>query len=272
MKNSAMLLALLGFGCAAARPVAAPRLEALPIHGADGAVMGAQPMAARPQSLALNHFEGDHTRRIDEKDLKKVLDAPVYIEADARVGVVSVVGKYELDAGLPLVGVPDVIPRQLDDAQIFDCVTQISTDWPIDRGLRGLRELAARYRSEYLLLYRHRFVDDWHTNSWGAMYMTILGSFFAPSRTLKSSGVVEATLFDVRSGTILFTVFERVYGESNENIWQNARKQAQLKRGLLHKASSTLAERVVDQVRVLETARSRYQQAPIARTSTGASS
>ncbi len=34
-----------------------------------------------------------------------------------------------------------------------------------------LRELAARYRSEYLLLYRHRFVDRSYTNAWGWLYL-----------------------------------------------------------------------------------------------------
>lgn len=254
-----LVLSISGAACASA-PMAAPplQLEALPLAAIDG-------LQAPSAALPTNHFVGDLTRRIDEKNLKKVLDAPVYIEAHARVGIIGVVGKYEVDGGLPLVGVPDVIGRQLDDASVFDVVTEVSSDWPIDRGLSGLRELAARYRSEYLLLYRHRFVSDWHTNAWGAAYMTLLGSLFVPSRTLKASGVVEATLFDVRSGTILFTVFERVYGESEENVWQNDRKLARLERSLLNSASTTIAERVVDKVRELDSARLRYEQAPTER-------
>ena len=36
--------------------------------------------------------------------------------------------------------------------RIFEVATEMSTDWPADGGISGLRELAARYRAEYLLL------------------------------------------------------------------------------------------------------------------------
>ena len=73
---------------------------------------------------------------------------------------------------------------------------------------------------------------------------------------------LEATLFDVRTGTILFTVYERVEGKSGENVWQNDRKRRQLKEGLLAKAAEKLAEEVVSKSRRLASARPAKQDAP----------
>lgn len=215
------------------------KLEPLPIAHAEVA-------PAKP--LVENHFAGDQTRRITEAHLREVLAAPVFIEKSARVGVVPVTGPYAPDDDLPLVGVPGVLSDKLDDTKAFDVVTEVSTDWPTDRGLPGLRELAARYRAEYLLLYRHRFVDDRHTNGWGFAYATLIGALFVPSRTLEAAGVLEATLFDVKSGTIMFTVFERVRGERTSNVWQTDRKIGDLKQQLLAQAAARLGDKVTDKV------------------------
>lgn len=51
-------------------------------------------------------------------------------------------------------------------------VSEVTTDWPTDGSIAGLRKLAARYRGEYLLLYRHRFVDRSWTNGWALSWLT----------------------------------------------------------------------------------------------------
>jgi len=232
-------------GCAAgSSPLKAPMLTPLALEA-----------APQPVVLQENHFQGDRSGRISEEDLRRVLAAPVFLEAGARIGVVQVTNRYDPDEDVPLQAVPAALSDGMEQAGLFEVSTEISTDWPSDRGISGLRELAARYRAEYLLLYRHRFVDrDW-TNAWAWLYPTVVGAFFVPSQTIEVAGVMEATLFDVKTGTILYTVFERVHGRTNENVWQNDRKRRELKEELLVAAAGSLTDAVVGKARLLAAAR-----------------
>jgi hypothetical protein len=143
----------------------------------------------------------------------------------------------------------------MEKTGFFEVTTEVSTDWPADGSVAGLRELAARYRSKYLLLYRHRFVDDSRLNGWAWLYPTVIGYFAAPGRTVEVAGVMEATFFDVRTGTILFTVYERVHHEEDLNIWNNDHKRQEIKTQLLHEASDKLAKSVTGKIRRLVAAR-----------------
>ncbi|HUU00185.1 MAG TPA: hypothetical protein VM425_01950 [Myxococcota bacterium] len=222
--------------------------------------------AAAPKVLKNDHFKRDRSGSISEQDLKAVLASPVFLEADARLGVVPVATCYQPDPDLPLAMVPQKLSAAMEDSGLFTVTTEVSTDWPADSGISGLRELAARYRSEYLLLYRHRFVDRSYTNSWGWFYLTVLGIFVAPSQTLETDGVLEATLFDVKTGTLLFTVFERVHNEADENLFHNDRKRRLMKENLLAEAAAKLAKQVVHKSNLLAAARppekQRLSQAP----------
>ena len=211
------------------------------------------PLAAAPRPAALDksHFRGDASGSISEVDLQRVLAAPVFLETGARIGVLPVAAGYGLDAQLPLVEVPQRLSEALEGTGEFDVASEVSADWPTTRSIAGLRELAARYRCEYLMLYRHRFNDASRVNSWGITYLTVLGAFVAPVNTLESAGVLEATMFDAKSGTILFTVFERIRGERTANLWNNDRKHDDMKRGLLQKAATALAGQMVAKVRRL---------------------
>ncbi len=220
-----------------------------------------------PGVLKKDHFKRDRSGSISERDLRQVLASPVFLEADARLGVVPVATCYKPDPDLPLAMVPKKLSAAMEDSGLFAVTTEVSTDWPADSGISGLRELAARYRSEYLLLYRHRFIDRSYTNSWGWFYLTVLGIFIAPSQTMETDGVLEATLFDVKTGTLLFTVFERVHNEADENLFHNDRKRRLMKEKLLADASAKLAEQVVHKSRILAAVRpaeekQRLSQAP----------
>jgi uncharacterized protein (UPF0210 family) len=81
-----------------------------------------------------------------------------------------------------------------------------------------------------------------------------VGAIVAPSRTIETAGVLEATLFDVRTGTILFTVYERVRAGSDETPWDLDRKLAALRLRLVEQAAGKLAEQVVSKVRRLAAA------------------
>jgi hypothetical protein len=259
-------LAIPALGCAASH-----RPATVPMAPLD---LGAAVAAPAPAPLVRDHFKRDGSGSISEEALRHVLSAPVYLVEHARVGVIQVATGYEPDADLPLTTVPSELSKALEDAGLFEIATEVSTDWPADRGISGLRELAARYRSEYLLLYRHRFVDATRTNSWGWAYPLLVAIPFAPAQTLETTGVLEATLFDVRTGTILFTSFERTSGESDETPFGHDRKRKALKTELLKKAASRLADQVVAKARRLAASRPPRPAAPIpsgAATATGSS-
>lgn len=208
-----------------------------------------------PAPLQKDHFKGDESHVVSEQALARILDAPVFLERGARVGVLPVANGYKVDRDLPLAGVPDEVSSAMQRSALFEVTTEISTDWPADSGVPGLRELAARYRCEYLLLYRHRFVDRSWVNGYGALIPTVIGPLFAPIHTLETAGILEATLFDVRTGTLLFTVYERVSERVDENVWQNDRKRRELKERLVGEAATKLADRVLGKTRRLAAAR-----------------
>jgi hypothetical protein len=218
-----------------------------------------QSAASSNKQLDDNHFRTDRTTNLSEEELKRILSAPVFLEERARLGVIPVATCYAPDNDLPLAVVPQALSTSLEKTGLFQVSTEVSTDWPAQSGVAGLRELAARYRSEYLLLYRHRFVERSFTNDWAWLYATFVGIFFVPSQTLETAGVLEATLFEVKSGTLLFTVYERVEDRQTANIWRNKRKIRMLKENLLSEASEKLANRVVNKVQLLASARADYQ-------------
>lgn len=213
------------------------------------------PEAVQQAPLQDNHFRSDRSGNLTEDQLKAILDAPIFLEEETRLGIVPVATAYEVDRDLPIASVPHTLSDALEKTGYFEITTEVSTDWPKDRSVAGLRELAARYRAKYLLLYRHRFTErDW-TNGWGWAYLTGVGALFVPANTVETAGVLEATLFDVRTGTILFTVYERVHDLNDMNVWNNDEKRRGIKARLLDKAADKLADEVNHKVRRLVAAR-----------------
>jgi len=244
----ALLALLTATGCATARaPMAA---ELAPMAFTTEAVSDGP-----PPILTENHFTRDRAGSISEDALRQVLASPVFLEDKARVGIVPVQGAYALDMDVPLPGVPAALADALDASGEFELASEVSTDFPVDGGISGLRELAARYRCDYLLIYRHRFVDASYMNpvAWG--YLSVVGALFLPGHTIESAGVLEATLFDVKTGTLLFTVNERVHGQERVNVWHNGLKTQWLKKQMLETATQKLADQVVGKIRRLVVAR-----------------
>lgn len=244
----ALLALLTGTGCATAHKPLAPELPPMAL-----ASDAAPP--APPPILTENRFSRDTAGSITEEALREVLAAPAFLEEKARVGVVPVQGSYALDLDVPLPAVTAALADALDSSGEFELASEVSTDFPVDRGISGLRELAARYRCDYLLIYRHRFVDDSYMNpaAWG--YLTVVGALFLPGNTLESAGVLEATLFDVKTGTLLFTVNERVHAQEQVNVWHNELKTQWMKKQMLESATQKLADQVVGKIRRLVAAR-----------------
>lgn len=244
MRRSLLLLTLVPLlACSAVHP----RAELAPLALTED--------AAPPAPLHEDHFTRDTSGGITSEHLKEVLAAPVYLEANARLGVVPVAASYEPGAELPLPTVPAELTSALEGSGLFQMATEVTTDWPTDRGVGGLRELAARYRAEYLLLYRQRFVDDSFANAWAVLDPTLIGALVTPNQTLETDGVLEATLFDVQSGTLLFTVYARVHDAQSATIWHDGHKVTEMQRALQTKAAKALADQVLDKVRRLAAAR-----------------
>ncbi len=240
------LVSLLALAACAHAPLSAPELAPLSFEGAT---------APAPKVLEDNHFVRDHTGGVGEAELKEILAAPVFLESDARLGVVPVASSYALDGEVPLQAAPGTLADALEAAGVFQLTSEISTDWPVDRGLPGLRELGARYRSEYLLLFRARFAEQSYPNGWAWLYPTVLGALLAPGNTVEEAGVLEATLYDVKTGTLLFTVHERVRGEEKASPPTASRHADELQRKLVTDAVPRLAEQVVAKCRRLALAR-----------------
>jgi len=237
--------ALLTTACAASRPLQAD-LVPMQLEG-----------PAPAPVLTENHFKRDVMGDIDEAQLRAILASPVFLEPQARIGILPVASGYGADPDVPLDRVPGDLEKALADSGQFEVVSEVTTDWPHAGTLGGLRELAARYRAEYLLLYRTRFVSRSYANGWALGWLTLVGGLILPHRTIEVAGVVEATLLDVKTGTLLFTAFERTHKVSDENVWQNDRKRAAMKRELLAQAQKSLTAKVLDQVTRLVAARPR---------------
>ncbi len=233
----------LATACGSARQMPAATMEPLAIQAAERA------------PLRENHFKQDKTGNLTEQQLRDILASPVYLEEDTRLGIVPVATAYEASTDVPVSQIPAQLSGALERTGFFDVTTEVSTDWPADGSIAGLRELAARYRAKYLLLYRHRFVERDRVNAWGWTYPTIIGALVTPGTTYEVAGVMEATLFDPRTGTILFTAFERVEGRRTMNVWNPEVKRDQLKEELLLDASERLSQTVTDKVRRLVAAR-----------------
>ncbi|MEW5741875.1 MAG: hypothetical protein AB1938_23375 [Myxococcota bacterium] len=220
-------------GCAAARHAEMPSMAPLVLEAAPAAPI-----------LQDNHFARDRMS-VGEAELKQILAAPVFFEEAARVGVLPVAAGYGPEAGVPFEAAPATLVDAFEASGLVDLSTEVSTEWPVASGLPGLRELAARYRTEYLLLYRHRFNDVTHANAWAWGFLTLVGALFLPGTSYESAGVLEATLFDVKTGTILFTVHERVRGGDKAAPPDVKENLEALHRKLIGEASRKLADQVI---------------------------
>lgn len=216
-----------------------------------------------PAPLEANHFSRDRMG-VGESELREILSAPVFLEEHARIGVLPVSTGYAPDEAVPVENAPATLTDALERSGLFDLASELSTEWPTSSGTAGLRELAARYRTEYVLLYRHRFADATRANGWAATYATVLGAFFVPGTVVESAGVLEATLFDVKTGTILFTVHERVRDEVWSSPLAVPTRTAELHRQLVTAAAKKLGEQVLQRCQRLVASRPPAATIPVA--------
>ncbi|MFO0569638.1 MAG: hypothetical protein U0263_28575 [Polyangiaceae bacterium] len=190
-------LSLLVVGCGAANlPEAAP---------------SAAPAQAPKPTLERSLFSRDVTGSLSEDDLQRVLDARVEVTLPARVGVVALGSAFSPAERAPVAEqaiVAKAVTRTLKGSRHFSAVTDVSTELPNPSGIEGLRAIAARYRTRYLILTNTLTEDRSHLNNWAWLYATGIGVLLAPGQTVATDGLLEASLFDVKTGTVLYTVRE----------------------------------------------------------------
>ena len=141
--------------------------------------MASAPMAAAPRRrcrsapppLERSLFARDPNGQLTEDALQKILAAPIELDLPARVGVLPIVTRDRLARprpGLDRVpaGVAPLVKTLRKDAA-FSLVTQTMVIPSGALGMEALREIAARYRLRYVMLYREVLAKDTALNAVG---------------------------------------------------------------------------------------------------------
>lgn len=226
-------------GCAAAGRYAPARTAA------DEATPG--PAAPAPAPLQRSIFAREAGGQLTEDALQKILDAPLELALPARVGVLPIVAPADYRGPGPDYRVPagaGTFAGHLRAVPHFTLVTEVMPIPSGALGMEALREIAARYRLRYLVLYREEIAERTRPNGWAAGYPTLIGAFFLPGQTLRASGFVEASLFDVKTGLLLFTVRTEAEDRRISNVWNLEDKLRALTARLVQRMAPLLAREV----------------------------
>lgn len=204
--------------------------------------------AEAPAPLARSPFSRDINGSVSEDDLQKVLDARFDLTFPARVGVVTLDKAFDPaePAGVARQAiVARTLTKNLEGSPHFSSVTDVSTELPNPSGLEGLRTIAARYRSRYLLLVSTVTEDRSHLNNWAWLYATGVGVFLAPGQTVATDGLLEASLLDVKSGTVLYTAREPYKTSSMTWLIGAGREHSQVDGKAIDRAAAKLAKKLL---------------------------
>ncbi len=184
--------------------------------------------SAAPAPLERSLFARDPRGFLDEDALQRILQSPLELALPARVGVVPVVQSTDWRGPNPSYDMaPAAIAQFADGLRGGNPFTMVTEMLPVPSGSLGmesLRELAGRYKLRYMVLYRENVTRDVRVNPWATGYITLLGALFLPGDTLRVHGYVEASLFDVKTGLLLFTVRRRVRASEQRNVWHTRDK------------------------------------------------
>lgn len=208
--------------------------------GAPHSRMASAPMAAAaagapipqpPPPLDRSLFARDPNGQLSEDALQKILAAPIELELPARVGVMPVMTPADWRGPGPDHGVPSgmstLVDRLRRDAA-FSLVTQTMVIPSGALGMEALREIAARYRLRYLILYREVLAKRGSLNPWAWGYATGVGALFLPGQRQEVYGYIEASMFDVKTGLLMFTTRRAIDAAQRTNQWHKRDKLARL--------------------------------------------
>lgn len=231
-----LVICLLAAACGARPQYASARMAP--------AAAGAPP----PPPLERSLFARDPNGALTEDALQQILAAPIELDLPARVGVVPIVTATDWRGPNPdYLRVPaGVAPfmQRLRGSEPFTLVTEIMPIPSGALGMEALREIAARYRLRYVVLYREVIATKSTVGpiAWG--YATVVGAAFLPGQDHTAYGYLEASLFDVKTGLLLFTTRRSVLGQRRSNLWHQADKLAALASTLAVRSAPALADDV----------------------------
>lgn len=193
---------------------------------------------AAPPPLDRSVFARDPNGQLSEDMLQKILASPIELDLPSRVGVLPILTASDWRGPSPdythvPAGVSPLVVRLRKDAA-FSLVTEMMPIPSGSLGMEALREAAARYRLRYVILYREVLAKKNHLNAWAWGYISGVGALFLPGKQNEVFGYIEATMFDVKTGLLMFTTRRSVYASARSNEWRTKDKLAQL-------ASNTVA-------------------------------
>ncbi|HUH02118.1 MAG TPA: hypothetical protein VML75_08975 [Kofleriaceae bacterium] len=211
-------------------------------------------------------FAKDPRGVMSEEAIQAILRRPLEIELPARVGVLPITPARDWQGPGPADdNAPPAAARfasELRGGELFTMVTEMISIPSGALGMEALRAIAARYKLRYMVLYRENLTRKRKTNAWTIGYLTVVGALFLPGDTLEIDGYVEASMFDIKTGLLMFTVRKRVRASDKDNPWHTDDKLAQMKDRLALAAASELATELRSGIHAFEAAVAAEQSKP----------
>jgi hypothetical protein len=197
------------------------------------APMSANAPAAMPSAPPLDRslFDRNPNGALTEDALQKILAAPIELELPARVGLIPIMTATDWRGPGPDHRVPSGVEpllKELRKQQAFSLLTQTMVIPSGALGMEALREIAARYRLRYTLLYREVLATESVFNAFAVGYMTGVGAFFLPGKQQEVWGYTEVSMFDVKTGTLMFTTRRAISASQRTNQWHQKAKLEKL--------------------------------------------
>jgi hypothetical protein len=197
-----------------------------------------------PPPLDRSVFDKNPNGQLTEENLQRILASPIELELPARVGVLPIMTATDWrgpgpDSRVPA-GVAPLVKKLREDAA-FSLVTQTMVIPSGALGMEALREIAARYRLRYLLLYREVLAKGSQMNPWAWGYVTLVGALFLPGKRQEVYGYTEVSMFDVKTGLLMFTTRRAITASQTTNQWHQQAKIDQLAANAVAKFAPELA-------------------------------
>lgn len=211
LHRRALLLVCLAFAtaCSAGGAMKSARVAAPAAQGA-------------PPPLDRSVFDKNPNGQLTEDNLQKILAAPIELDLPSRVGVLPIATAKDWRGPNPDFQVPAGVANFVETLRrdaAFSLVTQTMVIPSGALGMEALREVGARYRLRYLVLYREVLAKKTRFSAWAAGYATVIGALFLPGQKQEIYGYIEASMFDVKTGLLMFTTRRAISAQQNSNVW-----------------------------------------------------
>lgn len=207
------------------------------------ALSGCGVLSSTPSTLAVR----DATDGLSEAELAALLETRPQVPDDYRLAWLAVAPGHDDALEAQLSG----LPGQRDAVRLSPLVAagrrRFDDGAHAEVSLQRLRLLAARAHADVLVIVDHGWRSTRSPNGWAALSVLLLPALFTPHVEADVESYVEATLIDVRTGTILAeTSVSDAFHVANMTLWSSddqQRAEAQIET-LLAQTHRGLAERL----------------------------